>query len=46
MCHIMEVLEQPGGRFPVLNIMEICDRHHTNVCKQRMLQGDIDVAPT
>ena len=43
--HLTEVLEQPGGGFPALNVMEIRDRRHANVCKQRTLQADVGVAP-
>ena len=43
--HLTEVLEQPRGGFSALNVMEIRDRRHANVCKQRTLQADVDVAP-
>ena len=41
----MEVLEQPRGGIPALNVMAICDWRHTNVSKQRTLLADVDVAP-
>ena len=40
----MEVLEQPGGANPMLNVMAIRDQCVTNVSKQRMLLADGDVA--
>ena len=43
--HLTEILEQPGGGFPALNVMEIHGRRHANVCKQRTLQAEVDVAP-
>ena len=39
----MEVLEQPRGRTPVVNIKAIRD-HHANISKQRTLLADVDVA--
>ena len=41
----MEVLEQPGGGTPALNVMVIRDQRHANVSKQRMLLADADDAP-
>ena len=41
---LTEVLEQPGGGIPVLNIMAIHDQRHTKVSKQRMLLADVDFA--
>ena len=43
--YLMEVLEQPGGGIPALNVMEIRDQRYANVSKQRMLLADADVAP-
>ena len=43
--HLKEVSEQPGSGFSTLNIMEICDRHHVNLCKQKMLQTDAHITP-
>ena len=40
-----EVLEQPGGGTPSLNVMTIHDQRHANVSKQRTLLADADVAP-
>lgn len=42
--HLTEVQEEPKGGFPARNVKEIRDRRHANVCKQRTLQADIDVA--
>ena len=42
---LTEVLEQPGGGTPALNVMAICDQRHANVSKQRTLLADADVAP-
>ena len=42
---ITEVLEQPGGGTPALNVMAIRDQRHANVSKQRTLFADADVAP-
>ena len=41
----MEVLEQPGGGTPTLNVMAICDQRHAKVSKQRTLFADANVAP-
>ena len=41
----MEVLEQPEGGTPALNIMAIRDQCHANVSKQRTLLADANVAP-
>ena len=50
--HFTEFLEQLGGRFPMLNVMEIsdgchakCDRCYTNICKERTLQVDAHITP-
>ena len=40
-----EVLEQPRGGTPALNIMRIRDQRLPNVSKQRTLLADVDVAP-
>ena len=40
-----EVLEQPGGGNPTLNVMAIRDQGHANVSKQKTLLADADVAP-
>ena len=37
-----EVLEQPEGGTPILDVMAICDRHHTNASKQRTLLDDVN----
>ena len=42
---LTEVLEQPGGGTPAINVMAIRDQRHTNVSKQRTLLADADVAP-
>ena len=42
----MEVLEQPRGRTPVLNVNAQRDKHHANVSKQIMLLADVDIAPS
>ena len=42
---LTEVLEQPGGGSPALNVMAIRDQRHANVSKQRTLLADADVAP-
>ena len=42
---LTEVLEQPGGGTPALNVMAIRDQRLTNVSKQRTLLADADVAP-
>ena len=42
---LTEVLEQPGGGTPALNVMAIRDQRHANVSKQRTLLADADVAP-
>ena len=34
---LTEVLEQPGGGTPALNVMAIRDQRHANVSKQRTL---------
>ena len=39
----MEVLKQPGGDSPVLDVMAIRDQRHANVSKQRTLLADVDV---
>ena len=39
---LTEVLEQPGGGTPALNVMAIRDQRHA---KQRTLLADADVAP-
>ena len=44
-CCITEVLEQPGGGTPALNVMAIRDQSQANVSKQRTLLADADVAP-
>ena len=41
---LTEVLEQPGGGTPALNVMPIRDQCHANVSKQRTLLADADVA--
>ena len=41
----MEVLEQPGGGTPALNVMAIRDQHHAKVSKKTTLLADADVAP-
>ena len=41
----MEVLEQPGGWTPTINVMAMSDQRHKSVSKQRMLLADVDVAP-
>ena len=42
---LTEVLEQPEGGTPALNVMAIRDQRHANVSKQRALLADTDVAP-
>ena len=42
---LTDVLEQPGGGTPALNVMAIRDQRHSNVSKERMLLADADVAP-
>ena len=42
---LTEVLEQPGGGTPALNVMAIRDQRHANVSKQRTLFADADFAP-
>ena len=42
---LTEVLEQPGGGTPALNVIAIRDQRHANVSKQRTLLADSDVAP-
>ena len=41
---LTEVLEQPRGGTPALNVMAIHDQRHANVNKQRTLLADADVA--
>ena len=41
---LSEVMEQPEGGTPALNVMEIRDRRNTNASKQRKLLGDVDVS--
>ena len=41
-CCLTEVLEQPGGGTPALNIMAIRDQRHANVSKQKTLLADTD----
>ena len=40
----VEVLEQPGGGDPMLNVIAMCDQGHTNVGEQKMLLADVDIA--
>ena len=40
-----EVLEQPGGGTPVINVMAIRDQRHANINKQRKLLADTAIAP-
>ena len=40
----MDLLEQPRGGTPVLNVMTICDQRHANISKQTMLLADVDIA--
>ena len=42
--NLTEVLEQPRGETPVLNVMAIRDQRRANVSKQRTLLLDVDVA--
>ena len=42
---LTEVLEQPGGGIPALNVKAIRDQRHANVSKQTPLLDDVDVAP-
>ena len=42
---LTDVLEQPGGGTPVLNVMAIHDQPHANVSKRRTLLADADVVP-
>ena len=42
---LTEVLEQPVGGTPALNVIAIRDQRHANVSKQRTLLADADVAP-
>ena len=42
---LTEVLAQPGGGIPALNVMAIRDQRHANVSKQRTFLADADVAP-
>ena len=42
---LTEVLDQPGGGTPALNVMAIRDQRHANVSTQRPLLADADVAP-
>ena len=42
---LMEVLEQPGGGTPTLNVMVIRDQGHANVSKQGTLFADVNVVP-
>ena len=39
---LTEVLEQPGGGTPALNVTAICDQRHANVSKQRTLLADAE----
>ena len=41
---LREVLEQPGGGIPALNVKAIRDQRHANVSKQTPLLADVDVA--
>ena len=43
--NLNEVSEQPRGKTPALNVMEIYDQGHANVSKQRTLLVDVEVAP-
>ena len=42
---LTEVLEQPGGGTPTLNVIDTRYQRHANVSKQRNLLADADVAP-
>ena len=42
---LKEVLEEPGGGIPTLNVMAIREQRHANVSKERTLLADTDVAP-
>ena len=42
---LTEVLEQPGGGSPALNVMAIRDQRHANVSKLRTLLAYAGVAP-
>ena len=39
------MLEQPGSKTPVHNIVTICVLRHANVDKQSKLLADVDVTP-
>ena len=43
--YLTEVLEQPRGGTPTLNVMALRDQLDANVSKQRTLLADIDFAP-
>ena len=46
--NLISLNEGPGTawrRISSLNVMEIRDRRHANVCKQRTLQAEVDIAP-
>ena len=42
---LTDVLEQPGGGTPALNVMAIRDQRYSNVSKERTWLADADVAP-